>query len=84
MLTRRLLQIDVNELLDPDLTHYETFNEFFYRRLGPGARPQAQPDDASVITSAADCRLTVFDNVAAARRFWIKVRAFTSALLRLC
>ena len=35
---------------------YKSFNDFFYRKLKPEARPIASPADPSVVVSAADCR----------------------------
>lgn len=35
---------------------YKCFNDFFYRKLKPEARPIALPTDSSVVVSAADCR----------------------------
>lgn len=72
--------IDTASLLEPDLTQYRTFNEFFYRRLKPDARRPASPDDPDVVSSAADCRLTVFETVDAAKEFWIKVRLLSLSL----
>jgi phosphatidylserine decarboxylase len=34
--------VDMNEAADPDITHYESFNDFFTRALKPGVRPMAQ------------------------------------------
>lgn len=48
------LQDSLQELLEPDLTKYRTFNLFFSRALKPGVRPPAG-DDRTVV-SAADCR----------------------------
>merc|ERR1719487_513451 len=70
-------QIDTSDLLEPDITKYRTFNEFFYRKLRPDARPPARPEDPDVVSSAADCRLTVFRTVDAAKKLWIKGRNFT-------
>ncbi|GAA5853053.1 hypothetical protein JCM9279_003796 [Rhodotorula babjevae] len=70
-------RIETASLLEPDLTKYRTFNEFFYRRLKPDARPPASPDDPDVVSSAADCRLTVFETVDAAKELWIKGKHFT-------
>ena len=53
-----------------DIILSRTFNEFFYRKLKPSARPPASPMDPTVICSAADCRLMVFNDVTAARTFW--------------
>lgn len=74
-------EINTEELLNPSLTDYKTFNEFFYRALKPGARPVAAPEDAKVVSSAADCRLTVFESVEAAKTLWIKVRTLPSLFL---
>jgi phosphatidylserine decarboxylase len=55
----------------------QTFNDFFIRKLRPGARPVDSLADPSIITSAADCRLTVFNDVTTATKFWVKSREFT-------
>lgn len=46
-------------------------------QLKAGARPAASPDDPSVITSAADCRLTAYESVDQAKKIWIKGQNFT-------
>ncbi|POY70494.1 hypothetical protein BMF94_6562 [Rhodotorula taiwanensis] len=74
-------QIDTSALLEPDIGKYKTFNEFFYRRLKPDARPPASPEDPDVVSSAADCRLTVFQSVDEAKKIWIKGHNFTIASL---
>ena len=48
--------LNVKELLLP-LDQYSTFNEFFYRRLKPGARPVDAENDPQVAVSPADCRM---------------------------
>jgi Phosphatidylserine decarboxylase len=65
-------EVDMSESLEP-VESFKTFNEFFARRLKPEARPIAEPKDDDVVVSAADSRLTVFDSVSDATRFWIKV-----------
>lgn len=69
--------IPLNELLEPDLARYPTFNSFFSRKLRPDARPIAEPTDPRIISSCADCRLTVFPNVEAATQIWIKGKKFS-------
>jgi len=69
------LQLD--ELLQPDLSQYKTFNEFFYRKLKEDARPDQNADNSKGICSAADCRLTAYQTVDLAKQFWIKGRNFT-------
>lgn len=69
--------IPLDELLQPDLTTYRNFNAFFARRLRGDARPVAEHTDPTVISSAADCRLTVFSTVDEATRFWIKGKNFS-------
>jgi phosphatidylserine decarboxylase len=68
-------QLNVSEI-DQDLDSFATFNEFFYRRLKPGARPIADQEDDGVLVSAADSRLTAYENVADAKMFWIKVQRY--------
>jgi phosphatidylserine decarboxylase len=72
--------LDVNEILEP-LDSFKNFNEFFYRKLKPDARPVTDPDDPRTVVSAADCRLMAFDTVNDATRIWIKGREFTVARL---
>lgn len=69
--------IDLDELLRPDPSLYPSFNSFFFRKLKPGARPIAEPDNAAVVSSCADCRLTVFNDVAESTQYWIKGQGFT-------
>lgn len=42
---------------------YQSFNEFFTRRLKPGTRPIDSPGDASVLTSPADCYLLKMSDI---------------------
>lgn len=69
-------KINMDELLNSDIKSYKTYNEFFYRKLKPGARPIDSPDDKSVVVSAADSRLTVFDSIDSATKLWIKGKNF--------
>ncbi|GAA5926521.1 uncharacterized protein JCM15063_000299 [Sporobolomyces koalae] len=73
----RAYRVDCDDLLEPDLSRYATLNDFFYRKLREGARPIADPADPLVVSSAADCRLTVFPTIDVARKHWIKGRHFT-------
>lgn len=65
---------------DPDAAHFgfESWNDFFTRRLADGARPVAAPDDDSVIVSA--CESTPYGlttGVQARDRFWIKSQPYS-------
>jgi phosphatidylserine decarboxylase precursor len=73
----KMYHINLDELLQPNIADYDTFNEFFYRKLKPDARRIDYPNDASGIVSAADCRLIVFDNISDATRIWIKGHHFS-------
>jgi phosphatidylserine decarboxylase len=73
----KMYQIDLNELLEPNISMYFTFNEFFYRKLKSDARPIDNRDDPTGIVSAADCRLILFDNISEATRVWIKGQQFS-------
>jgi len=72
--------LKVDEILDP-LDSFKSFNEFFYRKLKPSARPVENPDDPTRVVSAADCRLMTFATVSDATRLWIKGREFSVARL---
>ncbi|TFK71358.1 hypothetical protein BDN72DRAFT_895722 [Pluteus cervinus] len=69
-------KIQLGELLEPDLSKYPNFNEFFYRKLKPGARPVHDDEDPLVICSPADCRLAVYPTMDLAKKFWVKGRHF--------
>ena len=69
--------IQLDDLLEPDITKYSCFNDFFYRRLKPDARPVQNVEDPTNACSAADCRLTVFPSVDLAKQLWIKGNNFT-------
>ncbi|KAK0446101.1 phosphatidylserine decarboxylase-domain-containing protein [Armillaria borealis] len=72
--------LKVDEILDP-LDSFKNFNQFFYRKLKPSARPIEKPDDPYRLVSAADCRLMAFETVSEATRLWIKGREFTVSRL---
>ncbi|KAF9954063.1 hypothetical protein BGZ65_004268 [Modicella reniformis] len=70
-------KLDLSELLQPDLTQYKSFNDFFYRRLRPDARPIHELENPNIIVSSADCRLCVFESISAATQVWIKGKSFS-------
>ncbi|KAH7885821.1 phosphatidylserine decarboxylase-domain-containing protein [Phlebopus sp. FC_14] len=69
--------IQLDELLEPDIHKYNTFNEFFYRKLKDGVRPVQNAEDPNAFCSAADCRLVVYQTVDLAEKFWIKGDEFS-------
>ncbi|GAA5823994.1 hypothetical protein JCM5353_007050 [Sporobolomyces roseus] len=73
----RAYHVDCSDLLEPDLSRYPTLNSFFFRKLRDDARPITDPSDPSIVSSAADCRLTVFPSIKSAEKLWIKGRHFT-------
>jgi len=72
--------LKVDEILEP-LDSFPNFNEFFYRKLKPDARPVTDPTDPRTVVSAADCRLVAFESINEATRLWIKGREFSVARL---
>lgn len=72
--------LDTDEIRDP-LDSFKTFNEFFYRKLKPDARPNEEPDNPGRLVSGADCRMMAFPTVSEATRIWIKGRDFSIARL---
>jgi phosphatidylserine decarboxylase len=69
-------QLDMSEVLRPT-EDFKTFNEFFYRKLKPNARPCSAPDNPHIIVSPADCRSVVFNRMEDAQRIWVKGREFS-------
>jgi len=72
--------LNVDEILEP-VPSFKTFNQFFYRKLKPDARPVENPEDPYRLVSGADCRLMAFETVQEATRLWIKGREFTVSRL---
>ncbi|SPC62914.1 related to phosphatidylserine decarboxylase [Ustilago sp. UG-2017b] len=73
-------KLNTDEIRDP-LDSFQTFNQFFYRKLKPEARPNEEGDNASRLVSGADCRMMAFPTVSEATRIWIKGRDFSIARL---
>lgn len=71
------LQDSMREMVEPDPTKYQNFNEFFAREIRPDARPIDEPGNEKVTSSPADCRLTVFPSINLATEFWVKGSNFT-------
>jgi len=69
-------RLNVEEIERP-LDEYRTFNEFFSRRLKPGARTCYLPGDDWAAVSPADCRMMVFRSLTDSTELWIKGRHFT-------
>ncbi|HEV8541375.1 MAG TPA: archaetidylserine decarboxylase [Verrucomicrobiae bacterium] len=71
--------LNVDEFADSS-DSFKTFNEFFYRKLKPGARPILPDKDAAVFP--ADGRHLGFQNIAEAEGIFVKGAKFT--LEKLC
>jgi phosphatidylserine decarboxylase len=71
--------LDASEFAD-QAESYKTFNEFFYRKLKPGARPIVPDPDAAVFP--ADGRHLGFQNIQEAEGIFVKGAKFT--LEKLC
>lgn len=69
--------LDLSDALHTEFSCYENFNDFFTRKLKPGARPIQDEEDPATVPSIADCRLMVYDTVGQATKFWVKGREFT-------
>lgn len=66
----------MSEVLQPT-SEFKNFNEFFYRKLKPTARPCSAPDNPNIIVSPADCRSVVFNELDHAQKIWVKGREFS-------
>ena len=69
-------QLDMSEVLKPTEA-FKNFNEFFYRKLKPDARPCSAPNNPKIIVSPADCRSVVFNTMEDAQKIWVKGREFS-------
>ncbi|PVH18500.1 phosphatidylserine decarboxylase [Candidozyma duobushaemuli] len=74
-------KLDLSECLISDPSKFETFNDFFYRKLRPEARPVEAQSEERIAVSPADCRCTTFVTVDSATELWIKGRNFSVAKL---
>lgn len=71
------LQNSMKEMVESDPKKYKTFNEFFAREIKESARPIDEPQSEMVASSPADCRLTAFNTIDMATKYWIKGFGFT-------
>lgn len=71
------LEDSLPEMVEPDPDKYATFNEFFAREIKESARPIANPESEYITSSPADCRLTAFQSIDLATKYWIKGFGFT-------
>jgi len=82
--TRRIMPFIIDYGLDVDEfakgpLKFNSFNEFFYRALKPGARPLAAPQDERIAVLPADGRHLAFQNVSGASGFYAKGQRFDLA-----
>lgn len=73
-------RLDLSDCRVQDISSFKTFNQFFYRRLKPDARP-LETDEPLILSSPCDSRCTVFESVSLAREIWIKGKEFSIAKL---
>ncbi len=69
--------VNMDEALDSDITHYTSFNDFFTRALRPGVRPIAQADYVCPV----DGRISQFGAIDKDQIFQAKGHNFTTTAL---
>ncbi|PLY39730.1 phosphatidylserine decarboxylase [Janthinobacterium sp. ROICE36] len=69
--------VNMDEALDPDITHYASFNDFFTRALRPDARPLAAADYVCPV----DGRISQFGNIDKDQIFQAKGHNFSTTAL---
>lgn len=69
--------VNMDEALDPDITHYASFNDFFTRALRPDARPLAQADYVCPV----DGRISQFGKIDKDQIFQAKGHNFSTTAL---
>lgn len=70
-------EIDMSQFKRENPDDYKSFDDFFTREVKPDKRPISEPNDNSVVVSAADCRLSVFESQTETKELFIKGKAFT-------
>ena len=73
----KFYDIDMTQFQKEKPEDFRTFNDFFIREVKAEKRPIASPNDPNVITSAADCRLIVFNSLEETKDLWIKGKKFS-------
>jgi len=73
-------EIDLSDFVVP-AEGFGSFNEFFTRRVKPGARPIGSPDDDSVVASPADSTIQAALALVPEARLEVKGRSLTLAEL---
>ena len=69
--------VNMDEALDPDITHYSSFNDFFTRALRPDARPLAKADYVCPV----DGRISQFGKIDKDQIFQAKGHQFSTTAL---
>jgi phosphatidylserine decarboxylase len=69
--------VNMDEALDPDISHYKTFNEFFTRALRPDARPLAN----AAYVCPVDGRISQFGQIEDDQIFQAKGHQFSTTAL---
>lgn len=69
--------VNMDEALDPDISHYTSFNDFFTRALRPGVRPLAQADYVCPV----DGRISQFGTIDKDQIFQAKGHNFSTTAL---
>ena len=73
----KLFNVDMTEYKRENIEDYKTFNDFFTREIKEEARPVAGPENSSIVVSAADSRLVVFNSLEETENLWIKGEKFS-------
>jgi len=73
----KFYDIDMTQFQKEKPEDFRTFNDFFIREVKSEKRPIASPNDPNIVTSAADCRLIVFNSLEETKDLWIKGKKFS-------
>lgn len=65
--------VDISEFLEP-ISHFNSFNDFFIRKLKPAARPITPGDKIAVLP--ADGRYLVYEHIGLSDGFFVKGKKF--------
>jgi phosphatidylserine decarboxylase precursor len=69
--------IDMRDFEPSNIEAYTTFEDFFTRAHAPGSRPIHESDNPAKAVVVADSRVVVYEDVALAKKLWIKGQDFS-------
>lgn len=74
-------QVKMEEFQPSDIEKFDTFEDFFIRKVRPEYRPIYKQDDGDFAVCPSDSRAVVYNSVSETKKLWIKGRHFNIGTL---